>query len=97
MNVHERFKDYTEEHCWQYEIRKQNLAADIVESGMSKKDVEALSISDFEFTFVAKEDKKVCREIKQFIERHEWLGKMPIWATHRFTAVSYTHLRAHET
>lgn len=86
MNVHERFKEYAEDHCWQYEIRKQNLITDLEEAGLTDGEAEALNISDFDFEFVPKEDKETCREIKEFIKRHEWLGKMPIWATHRFTA-----------
>ena len=42
--------------------------------------------NDFEFSYIDKENKEQCDEIKQFIERHEWLGKLPIWLTHRFTA-----------
>tara|TARA_B100000131_G_scaffold29198_1_gene27411 strand:+ start:1706 stop:2635 length:930 start_codon:yes stop_codon:yes gene_type:complete len=86
MNVHERFKDYDKEHCWQYEIRQQNFLLDLEESGMSEKDAQGLCIADFDFAYIPKEDKDGCQEIKEFIERHEWLGKMPIWATHRFTA-----------
>ena len=33
-----------------------------------------------------KEDKEQCEEIKKFIERHEWLGKLPARPTHRFVA-----------
>ena len=86
MNVHERFKDYAEEHCWQYEIRRQNLSCDLKESSLTEEEAGSLSVADFDFAFVPKEDKEGCREIKEFIKRHEWLGKMPIWATHRFTA-----------
>jgi len=86
MNVHERFKDYDKSHCWQYEIRQQNFLLDLQESGMSEKDVQGLCIADFNFAFIPKEDKQGCQEIKEFIERHEWLGKMPNRPTHRFTA-----------
>jgi len=86
MNVYERFKDYDKSHCWQYEIRQQNFLSDLNESGMSENDAHGLCIADFDFAYVPKEDKGGCQEIKDFIERHEWLGKMPIWATHRFTA-----------
>ncbi len=86
MNVHERFSNYTQGHCWQYEIRRQNLSEDLKEAGLTEGDMEALTVDDFNFYFVSKEDKAGCREIREFIERHEWLGKMPIWATHRFTA-----------
>ena len=48
--------------------------------------VKQLTPNDFSFDYVEKTYKDVCFEISKFIERHEWLGKMPIWITHRFTA-----------
>jgi hypothetical protein len=33
-----------------------------------------------------KEDKQLCKEVKEFIMRHEWLAKLPNRPTHRFTA-----------
>jgi len=84
--VFDRFKDYDKQHCWQYEIRKQNTQDDLKEAGMTLEESLQLSISDFDFEYVPKDDTKQCREIVDFIKRHEWLGKMPIWVTHRFTA-----------
>ena len=66
MNVHERFKDYNKNHCWQYEIRQRNFLLDLQESGMSEKDAQGLCIADFDFAFVPKEDKQGCQEIKEF-------------------------------
>ena len=43
-------------------------------------------MTDFEFSYVANLDKESCLRIKKFIERHEWLGKMPTRPTHRFVA-----------
>jgi len=86
QEVYDRFKNYKENHCWQYEIRQQNLSNDLKEANLTKKEHQSLHINDFEFSYVDKEDKAQCDEIKQFIERHEWLGKLPIWLTHRFTA-----------
>jgi len=86
QEVYDRFKNYKENHCWQYEIRQQNLSNDLKEANLTKKEHQSLHINDFEFSYVPKEDKAQCDEIKQFIERHEWLGKLPIWLTHRFTA-----------
>lgn len=86
QEVYERFKDYNKNHCWQYEIRQQNLTKDLEEANLTEEEYSSLHIEDFEFSYVDKEDKEQCLEIKQFIEKHEWLGKLPIWATHRFTA-----------
>ena len=62
------------------------LAKDLKEANLTKKEQKTLRTEDFEFSYVDKEDKEKCAEIKSFIERHEWLGKLPIWLTHRFTA-----------
>lgn len=85
-NVHDRFKDYDKDHCWQYDIRVSNLDDDIKESGLTKSQVENLRIDDFDFSYVDKTDSKQCAEIVQFIKRHEWLGKLPNRPTQRFTA-----------
>jgi len=86
QEVYDRFKNYKEEHCWQYEIRQQNLNIDLKEADLTEEDYKSLRINDFEFYYVDKEDKKQCGEIKKFIERHEWLGKLPARPTHRFVA-----------
>ena len=82
----ERFKNYSKDHCWQYEIRLQNLEDDLKAIGLSKNEMEKLSVDDFQFSYVDKEDKKQCEEIKDFIKKHEWLGNIPNRPTHRFTA-----------
>ena len=84
--VYDRFKDFDKSHCWQYEVRLQNLEEDLEELGITKEQVSQLRTDDFDFSYVDKTDKEQCQEIKQFIERHEWLGKMPMSITHRFTA-----------
>ena len=64
-------------------IRQQNLINDLKEVELTKQEHKSLRIEDFEFSYVDKVDKKQCKEIKQFIERHEWLGKLPARPTHR--------------
>ena len=86
QEVFDRFKNYKKDHCWQYEIRQQNLAKDLKEANLTKKEQKTLRTEDFEFSYVGKEDKEKCAEIKSFIERHEWLGKLPARPTHRFVA-----------
>lgn len=85
-NVVDRFKDYKKDTCWQYSIRVENLAEDLKEANLATAEVEALSVSDFKFEYIDKTDKATCQRISQFIERHEWLGKMPNRPTHRFMA-----------
>lgn len=66
---------YDKEHSWQYDIRINN-----------KENHEKININEFTYFYVPNEDKKTCLCIKEFIEEHEWLGKMPNRPTHRFIA-----------
>ena len=84
--VNERFKDFDKSHCWQYEMRIRNLEDDMLAAGLCEYSAAQLRTNDFDFEYVPKEDKQRCQEIKQFIERHEWLGKLPTRPTHRFVA-----------
>lgn len=86
MNVKDRFVDYSEDHCWQYQIRLENLEDDLRSAKLTEEEMKQLRISDFSFEYVPKGASRKCGEIKYFIERHEWLGKMPARPTHRFTA-----------
>jgi len=47
---------------------------------------QELKISDFTFEYIDNENKNMCENIKIFIEKYEWLGKMPNRPTHRFIA-----------
>src|ERR1035437_9711527 len=77
-------RDYNEKHCWQYDIRLNNLNDDLILAGLSLDETKILKISDFIFQ---KEEKKDCfSEVKSFIERHEWLGRISLYPTHIFTA-----------
>lgn len=86
MNPHERFSNYTGTKCWQAHISEVNLPQDLKEAGLTEAEVAKLRTSDFIFEYVDKKDKLACAEIKEFIERHEWLGKLSQRSTHRFTA-----------
>lgn len=77
---------YNKNHCWQYDIRQQNKKSDLIEAGLSETMANTLKVPDFEFSFVDSSHKVMCQKIKNFISRHEWLGKMPTRPTHRFIA-----------
>jgi hypothetical protein len=68
------------------------LESDLKEAGLTRDEATALRVSDFEFQYVPKENKPACEKIKEFIKRHEWLGKMPTRPTHRFAATYKGHL-----
>jgi len=81
MNI-ERLNSYDKDHCWQYDIRLNNLDQDLLDAGLTKDDLSNMKVSDFTFKNV--EDKKERQELKAFIERHEWLGNLSQYTTHWF-------------
>jgi len=76
--------NYQENHCWQYEIRLKNFDEDVKASGLSRLKLDDLSCSDFTFQHEKKDT--IFAEVKQFIQRHEWLGRISLTPTHFFTA-----------
>jgi len=85
MDTTERYQEYKKDHCWQYDIRKNNYLEDLALSGLTEEEAQALRTTDFIFEYVPSDEKDTCKEIVTFIKRHEWLGKMPLRPTHRFT------------
>lgn len=86
LDILERYQDYDQAHCWQYQKRIDNRNSDLEFYGLSENDVENLKVSDFTFEYIPKTDKPTAIEINNFIERHEWLGKMSNYPTHFFVA-----------
>lgn len=84
MAINERLETYKSETCWQYDIRVKNREEDLVLANMTQQDAAQLRISDFDFSFEEKDD--IFDEVKAFIERHEWLGRLSLYPTHFFTA-----------
>lgn len=70
--------------CWQYQIRVKNREDDLREANLTQEHVAGLTVKDFVIAFEPKES--VWDEVKGFIERHEWLGRMGLYPTHIFTA-----------
>jgi len=77
-------EDYEKEHCWQYDIRLNNRIEDLKSLEPFGIDEKSLKISDFTFEYISKDDKATYLEAKEFIQRHEWLGKMSNYPTHLF-------------
>jgi hypothetical protein len=69
--------------CWQYLLRQKYLKEDLEDCGLTEEDIAKLRIKDFTFSYA---DTKENEEIKNFILRYEWLGRMPLRPTHRFIA-----------
>tara|TARA_R110000868_G_scaffold301534_1_gene561947 strand:- start:151 stop:1029 length:879 start_codon:yes stop_codon:yes gene_type:complete len=80
--IEERLNTYDKNHCWQYNIRVTNLDEDLKLCGLTKEYVDTLRVSDFEYKNIT--DKKEQQGLKQFIERHEWLGNLSQYTTHWF-------------
>jgi hypothetical protein len=78
------FKTYNKEQCWQYNIRLENLKDDLQMANLTKEITDNLKISDF--TFHKEEKNIIFNEVKEFIEKHEWLGRLSLYPTHFFTA-----------
>lgn len=79
---YEKLKSYKEDHCWQYNIRIQNLEHDLNDAGLTHEYIAKLKTSDFDFVNVNSKDEQ--KKLKQFIERHEWLGTLSQFTTQWF-------------
>jgi hypothetical protein len=67
-------------------MRLDNLEEDLISDGLTIEYVKSLKIKDFDFKVWCKDDKEEFKKIRDFIERHEWLGTIPQRVTHAFTA-----------
>lgn len=90
MDFLDRLESYSEEHCWQYDMRLKNLATDLIEANMTQEDANNLTVSDF--TYMHIKDKKQHGVLKRFIQRHEWLGTISMYPTHWFAAYYKSNL-----
>lgn len=77
-----RLSKYSADHCWQYDIRLKNRKEDLINAGLSEDYVSKLKVKDFVFRSV--ESKLEKQKLKNFIERHEWLGTLSQYTTHWF-------------
>jgi hypothetical protein len=67
--------------CWQYKVKLDRLKEDLQQLPF---DINNISINDIKFSYESKEF--TYKEIKDFIERYEWLGKISLYPSHIFTA-----------
>ena len=77
-------REYTESHCWQYDIRLRNRVDDLLDAGMTEEYAATLRVSDFEFRQVTSTEDK--QDLTRFIHRHEWLGNLSQYTTHWYGA-----------
>jgi hypothetical protein len=79
-----RMEEYTQEHCWQYDIRINNLQKDMELSGLPTTEIEKVRVSDIQIKNIT--DKSVHKDMIAFIQKHEWLGNISQYPTHWFCA-----------
>jgi hypothetical protein len=77
-------RSYDKPHCWQYDIRHNNLTEDILESGIKPEVIAAMAVTDFTFRLMCTDDEK--EQAIDFIKRHEWLGTISQYTTHWYGA-----------
>lgn len=77
---------YEQDYCWQHDINLVNHRQNLLEAGLTQEEVDFLKVSDFEFKYISQDNTQICKQIVEFIKKHEWLKKMPNRPTHRFIA-----------
>lgn len=79
----DRMTTYDKDHCWQYDIRLNNIKDDL-RLLPDEVDYRELSVKDFTFRNLD----CVCdkKDAAAFIRRHEWLGDIALNTTHYFGA-----------
>lgn len=82
--IEERHVSYNKDHCWQFDIRLNNLEEDLKAANLTAEQASNLKCEDFDFKVVT--DKKEQQRLKEFIKRHEWLGNISQYPTHWFAA-----------
>jgi len=79
--IQERHNNYDKNHCWQYDIRLNNLEKDLEKANMTLEESKLLRVSDFIFENVDMKDTKTKQELTQFIKENEWLGNLTQYNT----------------
>jgi hypothetical protein len=75
---------YDGNHCWQYDIRCNNLDTDLQDAGMTLEYANNLRVKDFMFMPVESIAER--QNLATFIKKHEWLGNLSQYTTHWFGA-----------
>lgn len=68
----------------QYQMRVSNYEEDLKSSNISLDEIKKLRCTDF--TFQQEEKSLIFTEVKNFIEKHEFLQRLSLYPTHFFTA-----------
>jgi len=85
MDLIERLKNYKEPHCYQYQMRLDNLENDLKELNMTLEESKLLRVNDFYFESVDMVDSKTKKECFDFIVKNEYLGNLTQYSTNYYT------------
>ncbi len=80
--------------CHQYLIKKKYEEADLVKFKISKQKKEKLTVRNFSFHVVDKENKEEVKRVKEFIVKYEYLGTIPQRTTNMFYATYKNEIAA---
>jgi len=86
VNIKERYGSFSEDCCYQHHISNQNREEVLKEFNLTENQVNEISLADLECKFVDRKDKDAIADAREFIEKHEWLGKVHQRSTHYFAA-----------
>jgi len=80
----ERLKNYDKNHCFQYQMRLDNLENDLKQVGMTLEESKLLRVNDFYFEAVDIKDIEKKNKCIDFIKSQEWIGTITMYSTHYF-------------
>lgn len=85
MDFITRLNEYSENHCWQYDVRINKLKDDeLYFKNKFNFNCSELNVSNFIYRPLNSKEEKL--QAKKFIERYEWLGNLTQYSTHYFGA-----------
>ena len=77
MNPHDRFKDYKGNKCWQAHVADVNRERDLMMANLTESGAAMLRVDDFEFEHVSKDNKELCKEVKELLsDMSGWLNSL---------------------
>lgn len=74
--------------CHQHKVKIKNIQYDLELFELTKDQVEEIQIQDLTFEVIQKDNKQRIKEVKEFINRYEWLGKINHYWNYAF-ALTY--------
>ena len=89
IDILERMDEYEKDHCWQYDIRLNNLKGDMEDFYITQDEIDKMRVKDFKYEEVTCPKER--KNLTKFIQKHEWLGNLSQFTTHWFGAYYITN------